>query len=164
MLFALIAEFERMLTTVDSDSETSSENDDVKGDARVHSFSHEIAGPRSSNVALVPSPSPYPPPNWQPNRGSKDDQSKHDREPHLGDGCSQSLKYINDDGIPLDFQQYHRIFDAAAKIGTLTHPRQKEKAIKPCYAKKLKADGIYSVTGTRHRASTAAYTWLSAEL
>ena len=73
MLFALIAEFERRLTTDDSFSETSSEHE-VVNDDRIEEQS------QPSNAALIPAPPPYPPPWYPRRRGNQQDDQCSDRE------------------------------------------------------------------------------------
>lgn len=99
-LFALVSEFERRLTSVDSEDELSSSlsnNDGYTNEASTDDPPHLNDAPLDDlpppMAALVPTPPAYPPPNWRPptppahpppnwRPQRREDQShdKHDRE------------------------------------------------------------------------------------
>ena len=83
LLFSLVAEFERRLTSVDSEdalSSSSPDNDDNTNDAPTddppHTNDAPLDDPPPPIAVLVPTPPAYPPPNWRPQRRDDDCHKK----------------------------------------------------------------------------------------
>ena len=80
-LFALVAEFERRVTADSSDDLSSSapDNDDDPNDDNANDDPNDAPPPPDDSRPRVPTPPPFPPPNWRPQRGDKNNNQK-DRE------------------------------------------------------------------------------------